>query len=321
VVLLIGSGLLIRSLAHLSTVELGFDPENLLTGQLQIQDSEYPTPAARNLFFSSLREEVEALPGVEAVTLANKLPILSRWQDWSIWPVGDPPASPRDVITGMARWVHPGYFRTVGIPLLSGRGISDRDGPETPYYLAAAQMAPLMLQIAVRTSVNPELLIRPIQELLRETDPNVLFAQPRSMDSVLEENLLGFRTIILSLAIFAGIALLLAAIGIYGLLAYQVTQRKAELGLRLAIGASETNLVGMILQRGLFLVTVGLVIGLALAYPGPLAVRTLLYEVRLLDPAAYAAGVLTLVVVALLASYLPARQAPRGDIVDVLRRE
>jgi putative ABC transport system permease protein len=374
VVLLIGSGLLIRSLAHLSTVELGFDRENLLTGQLQIQGSDYPTPAARNLFFSSLLEEVEALPGVEAATLANRLPILSRWQDWSIWPVGDPPASAREDITGMARWVPPGYFRTMGIPLLSGRDISDRDGPETPYvvvvsrsvaeaffagddpigqwmrigdwrdcqvigvvedarvntlrgdpdrayYMAAAQMAPLMLQIAVRTSVDPELLIRPIQELLRRKDPNVLFAQPRSMASIVEENLAGFRTIILSLALFAAIAVLLAAIGIYGLLAYQVTQRKAELGLRLAIGASEPQLVRMILRRGLILVLMGLVAGLAVAYPGTLAARTLLYEVQLLDPTAYAAAVLNLVAVASLACYLPARRARQGDIVDALRRE
>ena len=120
---------------------------------------------------------------------------------------------------------------------------------------------------------------------------------------------------------FAGIAVLLAAIGIYGVLAYQVSQRKAELGLRLAIGASEGDLVRMILKRGMLLLAVGLAVGLAVAYPGSLAVRQLIYGVELLDVSAYLGAVLTLALVAALASGLPARRASHGDVVDVLRAE
>ena len=141
------------------------------------------------------------------------------------------------------------------------------------------------------------------------------------MATAVDENLAGLRTIIFSLTVFAGIALLLAAIGIYGVLAYQVSQRKAELGLRLAIGASEGDLVRMILGRGLVLLAAGLVMGLAVAYPGSLAVRQLLYGVELLDASAYLGAVLTLALVAVLASYLPARRASRGDVVDVLKTE
>jgi len=374
VVLLIGSGLLVRSLAHLTGVELGFDPENLLTGQLQIQAAAYPTPSERNLFFSTLLNEVNAVPGVEGATLANKLPILSRWQDWSVWPVGHPPASSADDVSAMARWVPPGYFPTMRIPLLAGREIEDTDSPGSPFvvvlsrsvaetlfpgadplgnwvrigdwrdclvtgvaedarvntlrggpdgavYMAAAQMAPLMLQIAVRTSGNPELLIQPIRDLLHRKDPTVLFAQPRSMASVVDAELVGFRTISLSLTLFSAVAVALTAIGLYGLLAYQVTQRKAELGLRLAVGASEHHLVSMILRRGLVLAGAGLVAGLAVAYPGTRAVRSLLFDVRLLDPAVYFSAALALLLVAGLASYLPARRAARGNVADVLRTE
>jgi predicted permease len=374
VVLLVGSGLLIRSLARLSTVELGFDSENLLTGHLQIQMTDYPTEEERNQFFASFLEEVESLPGVEDATLINKLPIVSLWQDWSIWPVGEMPSPGEGGLSAMARWVSPGYFETMRIPVLSGRDISKADAPGSPFvvvvsrgvaeilfpgleplgrqvtigdwrdceivgvvenarvntlrrepdaamYMAAAQMAQSRMQIAVRTAGDPNLLIRPVQDQLRRKDPNVLFAWPRAMKAVVDQNLVGFRTIILSLGIFAGIAVLLAAIGIYGVLAYHVTQRKAELGLRLAIGASEGALVRMILKRGMMLVSVGLALGLAVAYPGTLAMRQLLYEVHLFDAPTYLGAALSLSLVAALASYFPARRASRGVIVDVLRAE
>ncbi len=374
VMLLVGAGLLVRSLAQLSTVELGFDSENLLTGQLQIQVNDYPTPEQRNLFFASLLEEVEALPGVESATLANKLPILSRWQDWSVWPVGEPPANLWEGLSAMARWVPPGYFETLRVPLLAGRDIAASDGPGAPYvivvsesvaerlfpdadpigrrvevgewrefeivgvvgdarintlrrqpdramYMAAAQMARARMQIAVRTAGDPALLVRPIEELLRRKDPNVLFARPRAMSAVVDEELADFRTVILSLTLFAGVALVLAAIGLYGVLAYQVSQRKGEFGIRLAMGASNGNLIGMILGRGLRLVALGLVAGLAVAYPGTLALRGLLYETGPLDPATYLGAIAFLGLVAAMACYLPARRATRVDVVDVLRIE
>jgi putative ABC transport system permease protein len=374
VTLLIGSGLLISSLTRLSSVELGFDPENLLTGQLQIQAADYPTAEERNLFFASLLDEVEALPGVESATLANRLPILSRWQDWSVWPVGQPPANPWEGLSAMARWVPPGYFETMRIPLLAGRDISPTDVPSSPsiivvsesvaqtlfpeadpigqlvnvgdwrefeivglvrdarintlrrapdaaMYMAAAQMGPARMQIAVRTAGDPTQLVGPIEQLLRRKDRNVLLAGPRSMSSVVDETLAGFRTVILSLTLFAGVALILAAIGLYGLLAYQVSQRKNELGIRLAMGASDADLIGMILKRGLALVGIGLLVGLAAAYPGSLLIRQMLFETPPLDAAVYAGAVAFLGLVAALACILPAWRATRVDVVEVLRIE
>jgi putative ABC transport system permease protein len=374
VALLVGSGLLVRSMVQLSRVELGFDPDNLLTGQVQIQATGYPTPEQRDAFFTSLLEEVEALPGVASATLSNRLPILSRWQDWSIWPRGRPPASPQDQFSAMARWVPPGYFATMRIPLLAGRDIAATDLPGSPYvvvvsrsvaetlfpgadplgrtvtigdwrdceivgvvedahlnmlrgapdpgfYMSMAQMGPTRLQIAVRTAGDPTLMIRPIEDLLRQKDADVLFAGPRTMRSVVNEESAGFRAIILSLALFAGVALVLAAVGLYGVLAYNVSQRRSELGLRLAIGASEKGLVRMIMGQGLVLVGLGLAIGLAVAYPGTRLMRQLVYGVGLGDPAAYVGASALLVLVAAVACYVPARRASRANVVELLRTE
>jgi predicted permease len=374
VALLIGSGLLIRSFAQLSAVDLGFDPENLLTGQMQIQVSDYPTPEERNQFFTSLLEEIEALPGVVSATVINKLPIRSRWQDWSVWPVERPPQSPQEDFSAMARWVPPGYFYTMGIPLTAGRDIAATDVPGSPfvivlsesvvqrffqgsdpigrmvsvadwrtfevvgvvrdarvntlrgapdaaYYMSFAQMAPARAQIAVRTSVEPTTLVGPIEELLRRKDPNVLFAKVSTMASVLDDELVGFRIVILSLVLFSCVALALTAIGLYGVLAYHVSQRLNEFGVRMAMGASNGDLLGMILGRGMLLAGLGLLLGVAAAYPGTLLVQQLLFETQPLDPTAYVGAVGFLGLVAALACFLPAWRATQVNPVEVLRRE
>jgi predicted permease len=375
VALLIGSGLLIRSFAQLSTVDLGFDAENLLTGQIQIQGADYPTSEERSQFFSSLLEEVEALPGVTSATLINKLPILSPWQDWGVWPAELPPPSIQEGYSAMARWVTPGYFHTMGIPFLAGRDISASDVTGAPYvvvigervaralfadadpigrqvrigwsdrsfevvglvrdarvntlrgapsaamYMSSAQIGATRLQVAVRTAGDPMLLVGPIESLLQRKDPNVLFARPASMASVVDAGLADFRIVILSLALFAGVALVLAAIGLYGVLAYHVSQRKGELGIRLAMGATNADLLGIIMKRGLVLVGLGLLVGIAAAYPGTLFLRQLLYETQQLDLAAYVGAVGFLGLVAALACFLPAWRATRVDVTQVLRIE
>jgi putative ABC transport system permease protein len=375
IALLVGSGLLMRSLAQLSSVELGFNPRDLLTAQLHIQAADYPTLDERNQFFTSLLEDVEALPGVESATLINKLPILSPWQDWGIWPAGQPSPWAGEGVSTMARWVPPGYFETMGIPLLAGRDISATDVAGAPYvvvlsettsrtvfadanpigravhigwddrafqvvgmvadarvntlrgapdaaaYMSSAQIGATRLQMAVRTTVDPMLLVRPIDALLRRKDPNVLLANPASMASVVDRGLADFRIIILSLTLFAGVALVLAAMGLYGVLAYHVSQRANEIGIRLALGASSSDLLGMVLKRGLLLVGLGLLLGMAVAYPGMTLIRQLLFETRSVDPVAYLAAMAFLGVVAVLACLLPALRATRVNPVEVLRGE
>lgn len=139
------------------------------------------------------------------------------------------------------------------------------------------------------------------------------------MSNVVGGELTGVRTILLSLTLFATVAVFLAATGIYGILAYNVGQRKRELGLRLALGASEVGLVAMVVRQGMAMVAVGLALGLAAAYPATLAMRHLVYETTLLDPTAYVGAAVLLGAVALLASYGPARRAAKRDAAELLR--
>lgn len=375
VTLLIGSGLLIRSLAELTRVELGFDPDRLLTGRVKILPADYPTPEERNLFFSSLIEEIEAQPGVVSATLASKLPILNPWQDWPIWLASEPRPASEDSFFGMARWIPPGYFETMKIPLLQGRDLSETDVPGSPrvvvlseavvrnlfpdgkpigqlvkigwsddpyqvigvvadarlnrlrnepsaaLYMASAQEGATGLQIAVRTSGDPTLLIGTIQNLVQTKDPNVLFANPATMNSILDDALGDFRIVIFSLGLFSIVALVLTAIGLYGVIAYHVSQRTNELGIRLAMGASNATVLGMILKKGMVLVGIGLVLGTVGAYSGSLFIRQLLFETQPLDATAYVGAVGFLGLVALAACFLPAWRATRVNLVDVLRSD
>jgi putative ABC transport system permease protein len=375
IALLIGSGLLIRSLMNLTTVELGFDPNSLLTGNIRIQSADHPTPEQRNLFFASLIEEIKAQPGVVSATFANKLPISSPGHDTSVWLASQPRPSSQDSFFPMARWVPPGYFETMKIPLLKGRDVAETDLPGSPrvvvlsqavvrklfldreplgqlvkigwsdepyrvigvvadarlnllrnqpnpaLYMASSQAGDIRQQIAIRTSGDPSLLIEPIQKLLKDKDPNAVFAYPATMSSVINESLGDFRIVILSLGLFSFVALVLTAIGLYGVLAYHVSQRTNEIGIRLAMGASSSTLFGMILKRGLVVIGIGLLLGMAGGYSGSLLIRQLLFETKPLDPASYLGAVGFLGFVALAACLLPAWRATRINLVDVLRME
>ena len=175
------------------------------------------------------------------------------------------------------------------------------------------------LQIAVRTAGDPGLLIQSLAGLIRNKDRNAILADPRPMTSFVDESLKGFRSVMLGLGLFAVLALALAAIGLYGLLAFHVGRRRGEFGIRLAMGATSRDLLRMVLGRGLTLVAAGLVMGLVLAYPGTMALGQLLYETAPLDPGTYLAVIVFLLAVASLACYMPARRVTRIDVAKVLR--
>jgi putative ABC transport system permease protein len=381
IVLLVGSGLLMRSLGRLTAVDLGFEPDHLLVGTARIQGADHPSEEQRVLFFSSLLEEIRARPGVESAALASKLPIRDGGQDWPIWRAEDPRPSRDQSFFAMARFVSPDYFGTMGIPLVQGRDVSSEDTPGAPlvvllseqaaqglfpdqeavgrsvklgwtedpyrvigvvadarlnrlrdqpvaaFYGAAAQMEATgimeatMLQIAVRTTGNPESLVGAVDALLHRMDPNALLAGSGTMQSVVDGALGDLRIVILSLSLFAGVALLLTAIGLYGILAYQVQQRTRELAVRLALGAPREKILGLVLGRGMLLVGGGLLAGLLGAWAATRLLERLLFETRPLDPAAYAGALLFLLGVALLACLLPAWRASRVNLVTALRCE
>jgi len=375
IALLVASGLMIRSLANLSAAELGFDTDHLLTGNIRIQSPDYATPEETVRFFIDVKNEIASQPGVSSTALINKLPIISPWMDWGIWPAEVPPPSARDMDYAMARYVSSGYFETMGIPLISGRDIlpSDRvgtedvvvisestartlfgdeealdclvgigwtersfrvvgvvgdaklnlvrDDPNQAMYMAMAQNGASFMYLAVRTTDHPESVAGQIEDIVRNRDSNALFADAASMESVLSRDRAGFRTVITSLVLFAGLAMTLTAIGLYGVLAYHVGTRRREFGIRRAVGATNGAVLGMVFGRGLSLVGIGLVAGLAVAYPGTLLFRQLLFETTAVDPLSYAGSIGFFVLVAAAACLIPAVRATRTEIMQVLRTE
>ncbi|MGD2152158.1 MAG: ABC transporter permease [Gemmatimonadales bacterium] len=377
IALVVGSGTLIRSLAQLSAVDLGFDPRGLLTGQVGIQEDDYATPAERDLFFGSLLEEVQALPGVSSAALISKLPLRDLGTDWPVWPADQPPPTNQASFFAMARWVSPGYFETTGIPLVRGRDISESDGansypvivlseiaarslfgesdpvgrtvrvrfspvdqpflvigvvgdirlnglrraPDAAMYMSARQVGGSSMGLIVRTSGDPRRLVSAVDDLVERKDPNVLFARPASMASVVDGWQAGFRVVVTALSLFSTVALILTGVGLYGVLAYHVNQRANEIGIRLAVGASSGQLVRMILGQGWTMVGPGLLLGLLAAYPATLLIRPLLYGIEPFDAPAYVAAIGIIALVTTLAASLPARRATRVNVVDVLAKQ
>ena len=160
-----------------------------------------------------------------------------------------------------------------------------------------------------------------MRRIVRRKDPTALFANPLPMSAVLDDALAGFRVVILNPGIFAGIALALTAIGMYGVLAYNVAQRTKEIGIRQALGASRSDLLGWVLGRGLLPAAIGLLAGLACAYPGTLLLRQLLFEIAPIDAMTYLGAAVLFTLVALLSCLLPAWRATQVSLAAVLRGE
>jgi putative ABC transport system permease protein len=374
VVLLIGSGLLIRTMTRLTTVDLGFDPDNLLAGTVGIRGSVYETPEQRSVFFATLVERVEALPGVAHASTISKLPIASPTTDWLVWPADQPKPAYGKGRNALARFAMPGYFETMGIPLLKGRDIDITDTPDSgrvivlseavaeglfpgrdpigrrvnidwhdPYevvgvvgnarldgvrsdfdwamYLSSAQMGVTSQWLAVRTQGDPLLFSEPIRRIVQDMDPDVIFFNPRTMSAIIEKDLSSPRTVTTALGLLAGVALLLTAVGLYGVLAYHVNQRIGEFGIRIALGAPTRKLMALVVERSLRMVGSGLALGVVVSVFGTRLVRKLLFETDPLDPAAFLGAVAFLGAIALIACVLPAWRAVRVNPVEVLRKE
>jgi putative ABC transport system permease protein len=384
ILLLIGSGLLTRSLANLTSVQLGFEPHNVLAAGIKIQTADHSTPSQRHLFFSSLQEEIEAQPQVVSASFVSRLPIADTGTNWPIWPADQPRPANQDARLALARWVMPGYFKTMGMSLLRGRDFGDDDiagaapvvvitesiagrlfpdenpigrqvglgWAETKFevigvvgnaringlrqeydwamYLSAPQVdatgvgmgiAVSSMNLVVHTDRETKLLVEPLRHLVRNKDANALLVEPTDMSSIIDHDLAGFRTVLLSLSLLSAVALLLTAVGLYGVLAFQVSQRSNELGIRVAVGASPANLISLVVRQGIVLVGIGLLLGLGGAVPATRLLQQLLFRVTPLDTGTYLAAATFLVLVGLLACLLPAWRATRVNLVEVLHRD
>jgi predicted permease len=211
-------------------------------------------------------------------------------------------------------------YEIVGV-VRSARLANPRDEADPAMYLSIFQASPRSLRLVVRTSGDPSAVAAPLRRIVARHDRNALVTGVQTMDAVVDRAFADFRRVAGYLALFAGVALLLAAVGLYGALAYHVSQQQHEIGVRLALGANRATVLGMVVRRGAVLVTAGLVAGLAAAHPATRLVGALLFETAPLDPATYSGAAVALGLVAAVACLVPALRAVRVDPAVALRSE
>jgi putative ABC transport system permease protein len=374
-VLLVGAGLLIRSFGRLSRVDPGFRTDKLVAMGISVPDTRYHSQPSRIAFYGQLLQRLKALPGVEAVAAVNRLPLGGSNVMVGITIEGrGQPESPASIDR---RVVTPEYFRTLGIPVVKGRGFTDLDRtgapavavvnqtmarrfwpnddpiggrvrlrnsssglvvaivgvagdikhhgldtePQPELYVPYAQAGVQDMTIVMRTAVPPDRLMSALRQQVWLLDKQIPVPSIRTLDDVLAASIARprFRTLLLGL--FAGLALLLAAVGIYGVIAYSVSRRTNEIGLRMALGAEVTDILGMILRQAFVLTLAGIAVGIVGAALLTRLLTNLLYEVPPTDPLTFATVIVGLMGVGLLASYFPAWRATRVDPTVALRVE
>jgi putative ABC transport system permease protein len=379
-ILLIGAGLLLNSFLRLRNVDPGFRADNLLTMKVVLPEQKYSEHAQRSAFYTELIRRVEALPGVKSAAVTTNLPLYRQGNSISVNIEGRPDPGPGQKPSVVTRVISPGYFSTMGIPLLQGRQINEQDRVNTPAVAVISEtMArrfwpgedPLGRRITpgslssppedwitvigvvkdvrqvelvsdpkpqmylsyeqadffepndlvVSTNVEPLSLAATVRGAVWEIDKDQPVSNIRTMEAILSESIARQRFSMLLLGIFATVALVMAAVGIYGVMSYSVAQRTREFGIRMALGAQKSDVLKLAVGGGLKLVLTGVLIGLVAAFILTRVMSSLLFGVSATDPATFITISLVLVSVALLASYIPARRATKVDPLVALRYE
>ena len=374
-ILLIGAGLLIRSLANLQHVAIGFDSHALLTFQLAPPVTKYPTADKAPAFYRALIDELRALPGVKDAAVSSGIPFGAGNYARHPMLASGPSALPPDTLVPIDwRSASPGYFKAMGIPLLRGRDFTDADGPEAHvtivsqatakkfwgdadplgralvrsadrataftvvgvvgdvrsvalsqefpslYYPLTARVWPLM-DVVVRSRNASRNLLPSIRRKVREMDPELALANVRTMDEWIAANSAQLRLSTQLLSGFAAAALLIAALGIYGVLASSVSQRTHEIGMRMALGAQPGGMLRLVVGEGMRVALAGIGAGLLGGLVLGQVVSGLVYGVAVRDPATFTIVALALGGVAIAACVLPALRAARVDPMAALRCE
>ncbi|MGH9727379.1 MAG: ABC transporter permease [Candidatus Acidiferrales bacterium] len=384
-VLLAGTGLLLKSLARIGDVNPGFQAHGVMTAALALPQQQYNTPEKQFSFFRSVLDRLSHAPGVKDAGAGYGLPFAGGNSSASFGIEGRtvPPDDPGP--HGNIRIVTPGYFTALGIPLKRGRNFTEddrqgsqpvaiidenlareywpnqnpigqkiRNGTKTPwrvivgivghirfnqlagqesggsmsesetkgaYYFPMYQAeAPYGFLIG-KTSGNPTALDGAIRQAVRDVDASQPVSDMKTMDTRIAESMGPQRFAASLLAVFAGLAILLAAVGLYGLISYSVTQRTNEFGIRMALGARRSDVLQLVMKQGAKLALIGAGAGIIAGMILMRAMQSVLYGVSSADPASFVGAAVLLLLIALVACYVPARRATRVDPMVALRYE
>jgi putative ABC transport system permease protein len=377
-VMLIGTGLVMKSFWRLQQVNPGFVADHVLTMEMELPtDSRYREREEQIEFFRRVLEKVKALPLVRSAGVVNQLPLDTSEEPRNEFRIeGRTPLATNQWYLGDYRAVSADYFRTMGIPLLKGRFFTEEDKTDRPQvvivnetlarryfpdgtnpigqrvrfnvqsfapqiigvvgdvkgaalnkqtapaiYASYLQIERNKMSLVVRTAGDPVGMIRAVKAQVWAVDKDQPVYKIRTMDQVLGESQSSSKFTLALLAIFAAVAMGLAAVGIYGVISYAVTQRTREFGIRIALGAARYDVLRLVVGQGTVLALAGVAVGLAGAFALTRVMRSLLFEVSATDPMIFAAASLFLAAVALAASYIPARRAMSVDPTVSLRYE
>jgi predicted permease len=393
-VLLVGAGLMLRTMWHLSRVSPGFNPRNMLTFSVGLSPANRATADRIRNAYRDLTQSVLALPGVQAAGIVDDVPLTGSDSELPFWVSGRPrPNAQSEMLWALLYDVNPGYLRAMDIPLLRGRFLNDADtkgsapvmvidemmakglfphqdpvgqsiriavpegfGPGLdapiaivgvvghvkhfgldadasskiqyqlylPFTQLPDQLMPLVatgMTMMVRTSVDPLSLVSTIRHRVSERDGDQPVFDVQTMEKIISDSVAGRRFSMLLLGVFAGLALVLASVGIYGVISYTATQRTHEIGIRMALGAKRKDVMRLVVGQGLRLSLIGIGAGLVAALGLTRLMSSMLYGVRPTDLVTFVAVSLLLAGVAVLASYVPARRAMKVDPIVALRYE
>jgi putative ABC transport system permease protein len=378
-VLLIGAGLMIRSFMRLQQVNPGFNPNNIITMQINLPGNRYRDPAQGAAFQQQFLQKVESLPGVESASLSMALPpnLLIMTNPFTV--EGNPPAPGESQPLAEELLVSPNYFKTFGIRLLNGRFFTDADNRDAPSaFIINKTMAetyfpnqdpvgrrlqtgdysanvpfdtivgvvddvkyqglneepkptiyvPFLqnlwwrsMYIAVRTQNDPLTHVAAIRNEVLSVDKDLPVSNIKTMEQIISESVTEPKALTTLFGLFGVVALILASVGIYGVMSYSVTQRTREIGIRMALGAQKGDVLQMIVRQGMGLAVIGVGIGLFASFALSRLIADLLFGVSARDVMTFFAVSLILAVVALVACFVPARRAAKTDPMVALRYE
>jgi putative ABC transport system permease protein len=375
-VLLVGAGLMMRSLLRLTQVDPGFNPKNLLTFTMTLPPQKYDTSEKIYAAHRQLLSTLGTAPGVKGVATINTLPLIGG-NTTRFYPANQPKPAPGNDVEANLRDISANYFEVMGVRLMSGRTFNDMDTANSQGVVIINQSlakqvfpgedavgqsiiegsGPLLVvgvvadekitgldarttsvvyypyfqdsspgpttNVVVRTIADPMSLSNAIRSQFLAMEPGASIFFVRTMEQIAATSPATFmrRYPALLIGVFAVVALLLAAIGIYGVISYSVSQQTHEIGVRVALGARSRNIFGLVLKKGMGLALAGVAVGLAVSFALTRLMESLLFGVSATDPVTFAGIAALLMVIALVACYVPARRATRVDPMVALRYE